>query len=422
VIRFTSTFLIILTAAACGGSSGDDSGGGGGGVDAGLTSGTHVVPLSTPTGQEQGSFYSPTMTASGGMFLLDLDTGSTVTGITGACSTCGGLSPVYTPGSSAMDTGRPDSAEYADGTGWSGEIYSDSVGLPGGTPDVTLKLVDINTQMSQGGFGFFDGNSYQGILGMGPDELLDPGTTGYPTLLTAAGVNDIQAYELCPTNGTMWLGGYDASHANGDIQYTTIQKSGDNNGFYAVPMTAMGLGSTDLGATRSTLDGPIVDTGTSLFYIPTAADTKLLATLNADAGFKALFPSQTMQDGECATAAAGTTDAMVDAMLPPMTETFDGITGEQPFTLSAPALASYLQSAGQLTYCMVVESGGDQGEATMGDAFMRGFVTVIDRKAGQVGFAPSAHCPAAEVEGPTGVARGPMREHGRGPHHTHRTR
>jgi hypothetical protein len=114
----------------------------------------------------------------------------------------------------------------------------------------------------------------------------------------------------------------------------------------------------------------------------------------------------------CVNATSGTTDADVDAMLPPLQMTFPGV-GGGTITISAPALASYFAPAGGGEYCLVVYGGGDQGEATMGDTFMRGFVTVIDRANGQIGFAPTSHCAAPLLE----TSRSRITEHGRGPHH-----
>jgi hypothetical protein len=99
-----------------------------------------------------------------------------------------------------------------------------------------------------------------------------------------------------------------------------------------------------------------------------------------------------------------------------LTETFNKVGGGS-FTLSAPALASYLANSGGGQYCIVTASGGDNGEATMGDTFMRGFVTVIDRVNGQVGFAPTSHCAAPMIAGPDNAITHKPRELGRGPHH-----
>ena len=59
--------------------------------------------------------------------------------------------------------------------------------------------------------------------------------------------------------------------------------TGDNAAFYSVDMTAMTLGSTDLGLTSALADGPILDTGTSLFYIPTAVEANLISAINSSA-------------------------------------------------------------------------------------------------------------------------------------------
>jgi hypothetical protein len=377
------------------------------------TSGVYAIPLGTPTGADQGSFYTATLAASGKMFMLDIDTGSTTTGLAGmSCTTCTGMSPLYAPGANATSTGKTDMAQYADGSGWSGSVYTDIVGLGHGSPDVTLGIVSITTQSM-----FFAGNEYQGILGLGPAALLDPNTdtTAYPDVLVAKGVTDAMAFELCPTDGTMWLGGYDATHTTGAMQYAPLLASGVNADFYSVNMTAMAIGGSDLGVTAATFDNPIVDTGTSLFYIPTRAETALLRKINADANYKALFPNQTLADTGtgCVTAKAGTTAAMVDAMLPKLSMTFDKV-GGGTMTLAVAPLASYLIDSGGGQFCLGVMGGGDSGEATMGDTFMRAFVTVIDIANKQVGFAPTAHCAAPAV---ATSHHGPIRELGRGPHH-----
>jgi hypothetical protein len=385
----------------------------------------YAIPLTSPTGVDQGSLYSPTLTASGRQFLLDLDTGSSVTGIAGtACTTCSGVSPLYMPGSSATGTGHTDQAAYADGSGWSGEIYSDTVGLAHGTPTVSLDLVDIKSQSTHPPF--FFGNEYQGILGLGPAALLDPGTTAYFDQVTAAGVTATMAFELCPTDGTMWLGGYDTSHAGGPLQYTPLLSTGDNADFYSVNMTTIAFGATDLGATATSLDNPIIDTGTSLFYIPSNAETNLIKAINANAAFKALFPNQKLTDptnsssatAGCVNAASGTTGAMIDHQMPKLAMTFAG-TGGASITLDAPALASYFYDAGGGQYCLAIYGGGDQGQATLGDTFIRGFITVIDVANKRVGFAPTTHCAAPMF---AGSPHGRLRERGRGPHHVHASR
>lgn len=387
------------------------------GSDAATTaSGVYAIPLATPTGQDQGMLYTASFTASGATFQLDLDSGSTTTGLAASsCNSCNGLSPLYQPSTGATDEHQTASTAYADGSRWSGEIFDDMVNLGAGSPDVPVKFVSITSQKN-----FFFGNEYQGILGLGPDALLETGTTSYYDAIVAAGLTSTMAYELCPTGGTMWLGGFDASHAQGAPQYTPMLTSGVNQDFYAVDMTDIAIGGTSLGVAAATYDDPIVDTGTSLFYIPDAAETALLAAVNASTGFKALFPNQTLSENGnngCVTAASGTTDAMVDAMLPDMSISFAQPSGT-PITISAKASVSYLMNSGGGMYCLVVNSGGNNGDATMGDTILRAFVTVVDVGHGTVGFAPQAHCVAP------GLANRPFQgapqELGRGPHHVRR--
>jgi hypothetical protein len=139
-------------------------------------------------------------------------------------------------------------------------------------------------------------------------------------------------------------------------------------------------------------------------------------TSSPDAGYKSLFSKALSEAGTgCVTAKAGTTAAMIDATLPKMQMTFDKMGGGS-FTLEVPPMQSYMYDGGGGQFCLAVLGGGDQGDATMGDTFMRAFVTVIDIKNKQVGFAPTTHCAAPGI--PT---RGHViRERGRGPHHVRR--
>src|SRR5205823_6228097 len=72
---------------------------------------------------------------------------------------------------------------------------------------------------------FFDGNqnAFQGLLGLGGDGLLTQGTTSYLDEVAAAGVTDIQAFEMCDGNGgTMWLGGFDPAATAAAPQHTPM--------------------------------------------------------------------------------------------------------------------------------------------------------------------------------------------------------
>jgi len=357
---------------------------------AGLGSGVYAIPLTTP----DQSFWGPQVTIGSQSFMMDLDTGSTTIGVAAmGCTQCTGVTPLYAPGTGATDTHQTASTSYADGSSWSGEIYSDMTGFGHGVPSIATKLVAINKQRT-----FFDMNVYQGILGLGGLANAEPNTDSWFDLATAAGMTGVMAFEMCPTGGTMWLGGYDASHASAAPQYTPLYAVDSNQPFYAIDITGMKLGTTTVGTGASAFQQPVVDTGTTLFYLPTSIEMATINALNADAGFKALFgaTAQVKDDpngtGVGCVTKAGVTPDMVDAMLPPMTLTMPAKGGGADITLTVKPLSSYMIDAGNGQYCLGIGDGGTQDATTMGDEIMQAFVTVIDVKNQQVGWAPDAGC------------------------------
>jgi hypothetical protein len=390
-----------------------------------------AIPLTSPGGV----FYTANVTIGGQTFALDVDTGSTTIGVAGsACTACTGVSPLYTPGDGAMDTMRTASTQYGDGSTWSGEIFTDMVALGSVMPEVAVGFVNIT-----GENGFFDGNMnlYQGIFGLGPSLLLEPGTTSYLDALKATGMSTSMSFELCDDHGTMWLGGYDPAAAAGPSVYTPIVGA---NGFWSVHVTDIALGGTSLPADPQAAGAPIVDTGTTLWYMPSGVVTAIMDAVNADPGKEALFGDAVLggfgggsgsgsgsgsgfgsgsgsgsggghHNSRCLTAAGVTAD-QVDAMLPPMSLTFpDGQGGT--VTLTAPATKSYLDDFGNGRFCLNVSNGTNLGVSIMGDRFLRSFVTTIDIPNSRIGFAPDKGC---SVAARTWQTREPFTEHGHPPH------
>jgi hypothetical protein len=387
-------------------------------VSCGTSSHVYAIKMITPTGQNQGEYYLPTLLTEGASFLVILDTGSSDTALAGAgCATCTGTSPLYSPGSGAKNTDQQDEIVYGDGASWAGEVYTDTVGLGNDTPNVKLNLVDVTTQKY-----FFQGNDneYQGILGMGRDALLGWGTTSFMDAITDAGVARKIGVEMCPTDGMLWLGGVDTSHSASALEYTPLVQSRRNSNFYSIGMTGMALDSVDLGS-ASDFQDPIVDTGTTLFYVPDTVETGLISAINSNSAFQALFPDQTLvapteptdstAGGVCVGAASMVTDQMIDEMLPPLKMTFDAMGDGGSITITAPALESYFVDAGAGQYCLAIVGGANYGNVIMGDTFLRGFVTEIDLVDNRVGFAPTG-CPTALD---SGAVQHRMVERGRGP-------
>src|SRR5206468_2863942 len=137
------------------------------------------------------------------------------------------------------------SAQYGSGS-WNGEIFKDQVGLGQSTPAVSVKIASITSQQT-----FFDGNQnlFQGLLGLGDDQLLTQGTTSYLDAVVASGIPDVQSFQLCDGGGgTMWLGGYDPAATASAPQYTAMDSQLP---YYAVTLSDMKLGTTSIGYTST---------------------------------------------------------------------------------------------------------------------------------------------------------------------------
>jgi hypothetical protein len=363
-----------------------------------------------PLESQQGVAYGVTVTVGGQSFDMDIDTGSTTVGVAASgCTTCSsvGVSPLYAPGRTAVDTQHSAMAQYEDGSGWTGEIYDDTVGLAHGTPNVQLDFVAIATQQQ-----FFQDDSTQGIFGLGPIQNAESFTGSYVAEATAAGITDILAFELCSASGTMWLGGYDPTAANTPVEYTPMIAISDNNPYYAINVDSMALGTTSLGSSASVFQEPVIDTGTSLFYVPTPVFTAIVNAINASSGWTSLFGTATLTNGnEDCVSSGSVTSAMLDASLPAMTFGVPSAAGGADFTLSLSG-SQYFFDDGQGDFCLAPGDGGSEDGATFGDAFMTAFLTVVDIQGQRIGFAPATGCSLMQER--------PMPVHPRKPRHPHR--
>jgi hypothetical protein len=331
-----------------------------------------------------------------------LDTGSTTLGVAATgCSNCG-VSPLYTPGASAVDQHQTGSSQYADSSGWSGEIYQDSVEL-GTAGTVQLKFVAINS--SSGFFRDLSGSGsigYQGILGFAPDEDLITGTTSYITTLFGSGsaTTDQFAFQLCPDTGTMTIGGVDESSEAAPPVFTPmVTNSAIGGGSYVVNTARMALGTgSDVGDTNDF--GPtIIDTGTSVAFIPAGPLNALQLQIQSSSGYTAVFGSQSLGNSTgCVTTAM--TSAEIDAAMPPLHIAFPDSTGTASAFIDLAPTRSYLFFAGtmggQNGYCFAFEDSSQlvQGLSLslFGDTMLASFVSIFDLDTQEMGFAKEAGC------------------------------
>jgi hypothetical protein len=354
-----------------------------------------------------GLSYSAPLTLGDQTFQVLLDTGSTTTAVGGPQCTVSGVqctNPFYTPGSGATDTHGTATTTYADQSMWTGEVFADTASV-GDSPKVRLDFASITTQTN-----FFNSAASQGILGLGPSDLLNTGTTSFAATLFAAGLDPIIAFEMCGDTGTMSLGGFDGSLASSAPEFTAMLPLGSGEPYYEVQLASMSLGGTTVG-TSDTLGADLVDTGTSLSYLPSAAETALLAAINGSTAFQGLFGGMQLSGTSGATpcvSKTGLTSAMVDAALPPLSVTLAGST--TPIEIAASR--SYLYELATSVFCLAFEDNSALGLGSdvglLGDTLMAGTLTVFDVGNQRIGFAPDVGCKSATADADDGAGRVPV--------------
>jgi hypothetical protein len=328
-------------------------------------------------------------------FEMVLDTGSTTLGVAATGCSCGPATPLYTPGSTAVDQKQTATTTYASGS-WAGEVFQDTVSI-GTSPATPTKLVAISSETN-----FFEplqcdskSPGMQGIVGFGPSGAADMGTTGFFDAYVAQyKVPDVFATELCDTTGTLWLGGYDPAAMTAAPQYTPIA-SFVSSLYYAINLASITANGTTVPITGQLPDS-LVDTGTSEFLLNTTAYGAIVAAIQSDAMFTqvfgaSFFPPAGTQSPACASVTQ--TKAALDAALPALTLTF----GTSPaITVKAVATESYLFHYGS-QWCSAIAAppSGTQFPvgAIMGAPVLRSNVVIFDRAQSRIGFAPHAPCP-----------------------------
>lgn len=331
-------------------------------------------------------------------FQLAIDTGSGSVGVAGSsCSTCG-VSPEWTPDSTATDEHQTVNAMYESG-GWVGEIYQDNVSLD---PSMAVPLkFGAMTSQSQ----FFEptqcqihSGGVQGIVGFGPTASAFPGTNGFFDIYAGTEmIPDLFAMSLCDTGGTLWLGGFDGTAVAAPPQWTAMMPGQFSLEYYLIDFESMTIGTTNIQIANGSGIDSLVDTGTSIFVVPTMAYQTITSAVEATPYFQTAFganASSLFANSDAVSCAQiSATKADLDANLPPLTLTFG--TGASAITINAKATDSYLYSAGNQQWCSGI-AGFDMGggpPATLGAPILKSNVVIWDRGNQRIGFAPHADCP-----------------------------
>ena len=332
-------------------------------------------------------------------FDLVADSGSTTLGVASTgCTSCTGVSPLYSPGMTAMDLGTTASSTYGDGSGWSGEVFSDLASLSGAGTSVRMGFAAIHNDVG----GFFHQATcnlgsvsvpYQGIVGLGgPGLLVGTGTDSYLDKLALLGTfADVFSVRLCALGGTLWLGGYDGTAAATPPSYTPMV---GGSSLDEVTLSGVGVGASSAAVNQNA----IVDTGTTAMALPTAAFNLIANAVGAVPTFTQNFSggSSWFTSGLCSTPAQGLTKGQLDSGLPMLELTFPS-SPSTTFTIDLPATDSYLlqetDSGGNTYYCSGIEPNGGGTLTIIGANALHSLLTVFDRENNRIGFAPSQGCP-----------------------------
>jgi hypothetical protein len=347
-------------------------------------------------------------------FSLLIDTGSTTLAVAASdCSTCG-VSPVYTPDSTATDLHQEISAEYgsssADLTGWKGDLYKDIVGTGEGAAGSTfMRFVAIRSQSQ-----FFEAEAcgtapftYEGVLGLAPLASAVGATDGYVDDLVAKGsVQNVFATELCEPGGHLWLGGYDPAFTTAPPQYTPFSTSSLSEYYYVVHLESIVVAGITVPIPTSQYTDTLLDTGNNTSFLSPAAFTAVTDAIMASSGFQAAFGAQYAdpdsgfaffsEAGNCSDTTK--TKDELDATLPPLTLVFQGTPN---ISVNAVATEAYLVPSAEAgrpgRYCPGIFPQAPTSDfplaADLGSPTLRSNVVIFDRAKHRVGFAPHTACP-----------------------------
>ncbi|KAG8696229.1 hypothetical protein FRC08_007299 [Ceratobasidium sp. 394] len=243
-----------------------------------------------PVINEDVSYIAP-VTLGNQTFRLIVDTGSSNTWI--------GAGTPYTPGPAATKDGRFVSVRYGSGS-FSGQQYIDTVIIG----NMSAKDQSISVASYSEGF-----NGTDGILGLGPDALTAGTITGshslIPTIMqtleaqqvieqNVLGVyfQPITGSNMTEANGELSFGGPDPSRYTGDITYANITLNPLYANYWGIDVEKVYYGDSN-GKILVQDAAAIVDTGTTLTYLPTSAINALLDATNGTIDFETTLPTFT---------------------------------------------------------------------------------------------------------------------------------
>ncbi len=253
----------------------------------------------------------------------------------------------------------------------------------------------------------------QGILGLGFSGLAVDGTDAFMSSLFNSNLNIPKnfAMRLCEHSGSLWIGGNDATAYLDNPIYTPLIPPFQ---YFTIQPNDVLVNGISLGFTYSTAfaTGPnMLDSGTTLWLMPSKVYASVVAALIADAGFKKYFRSSVTNnffqhppvDGSCEFASTTMGDwATLQRELPTISITFTNglvVTLDGVGSYLLPCSADYrLWTSG-----IDVTSGAN---TVLGWTALNQHVLFHDIENGQIGFAKQTGCRDSKSPLKTAVSLG----------------
>ncbi|KAF7981782.1 hypothetical protein HWV62_31865 [Athelia sp. TMB] len=294
---------------------------------------------------------------------------------TGSSNTWVGADTKFSKGSTGVSTGKSVSVSYGSGS-FSGTEYTDTVTFAG----LTVTKQSIGVASSSTGFDGVDG-----IFGVGPVDLTEDTVSGASTVPTfldnlysqGSISTEVLGVSFAPesgsddddANGELTLGGTDSSKYTGSITYAAKSTSSSVGPYWGVAVSAIKYGSTSLGSGSG-----IVDTGTTLIYIPSSAYSKFLSASGGKTDSSTgLAKFTTKPTGTFSFTIGGTTFPLTPAqyLIPTAQYSNFGISGSG--------------------YYSWINDGGSSGvDFIIGQKFLENYYSVFDTTNSRIGFATAA--------------------------------
>lgn len=265
---------------------------------------------------------------------------------------------------------------YGDGSEVSGVVYTDTIEFPGSTlhnTSVQFGAIQYSTPR-------FEPTGVDGIFGLGYSAISSwRGMPPFERITTQHGLPSVYSLCLSDKGGQLTVG----YHAPASIQWTPVTK----RQWFVIAMNDITVDGHALGFHASDFANAIVDSGTTLMYLPSKPYRTLISALENMcshtklAGVCDVRAGHTIFDGFC----YSMTDDEVDDF-PTLGLKIQGVNNVE--VLPTAYLVSY-----QGAYCWGINDGGSGGVPTiLGDVAVQNMNVVYDMQNHRVGFGAESTC------------------------------